>query len=89
MQQEHDVGPIPVGLYAIGQPYVDPEKGPLVMRLTPDPGNEMFGRGGFLMHGDLVTEVGLRLASLGCIIEPHATRLAVATSGDNKLQVIS
>jgi hypothetical protein len=67
---------------------VDPEKGPLVMRLTPDPGNEMFNRGGFLMHGDLVTEVGLRLASLGCIIEPHATRLAVANSKDFYLQVI-
>jgi|HubBroStandDraft_2_1064218.scaffolds.fasta_scaffold112497_2 hypothetical protein len=89
MQSTPDVGPIPQGFYTIGSPYVDPEKGPLVMALTPDPTNEMYGRGGFLMHGDLVTEIGLKLASLGCIVEPHATRLIVANSGDNRLQVIA
>ena len=88
LQSEPDIGPIPQGLYTIGPPFTDPEKGPLVMALTPDPANEMYGRSGFELHGDLVTEMGRRLASLGCIVAPHATRAAIAGSGYNTLRVV-
>ena len=88
-QNVPDIGPIPTGLYAMRNWRSDPEKGPLVCDLIPDGGNEMYGRSGFMMHGDLVTEMGLRLASLGCIVEPYATRLDVKASGDSTLQVIA
>ncbi len=89
MQDVPDVGPIPQGFYTIANWHTDPEKGPLVAELIPDAENEMFGRSGFLMHGDLVGKVGLRLASHGCIIEPHGTRMTVHNSGDGRLQVIT
>ena len=40
MQNVPDVGPIPVGMYTIGPFRSDPEKGPLVCDLIPDPANE-------------------------------------------------
>jgi hypothetical protein len=82
-----DVGPIPVGNYAIGTPVDTVTHGPFVLPLTPDPANEMFGRAGFLMHGDSVVEPGT--ASRGCIIMGRPVRDQVAASGDNSLQVIS
>ena len=87
MQNVADVGPIPQGLWFIGAPYTDPEKGPLVMRLEPDSATETFGRSGFLIHGDLVGHVGAKLASHGCIILAHALRQAIANSGDSTLEV--
>ena len=87
MQNVADVGPIPQGFWAIGAPYTDPEKGPLVMRLEPDSATETFGRSGFLIHGDLVGHVGAKLASHGCIILSHALRQAIATSEDSNLLV--
>ena len=46
------VGPIPRGTYSIGPAYHDPTRGPVVMRLTPTGGQDIFGRDGFLIHGD-------------------------------------
>lgn len=79
------VGPIPVGTYTIGEAYHDPEKGPCVMRLTPDPNNEMFDRSGFLIHGDNPTHT----ASEGCIIQGPVTREAINASDDKTLVVVS
>ena len=78
-----DVGPLPEGYYTIGPPYTDPHKGPLVMRLTPDPGNKMNGRGSFLIHGDNAAGD----ASLGCIVASRPMRQAIASSGDTRLRV--
>jgi type VI secretion system (T6SS) effector TldE1-like protein len=88
MQDVAMVGPIPQGEYLIGQPYTDPNKGPLVMRLMAFKDTNTYGRSGFLLHGDLVGEVGKDLASEGCIILAHAFRLAIASSGDTLLNVI-
>ena len=88
LQNVPDVGPIPQGEYLIGQPYTDPAKGPLVMRLMAFKDTDTFGRSGFLIHGDLVGEMGEDLASEGCIILAHAFRLAIAASGDTLLNVI-
>lgn len=62
-------GPIPKGVYtlsAVTYRGVGGPHGPFVIVLTPDPGNEMFGRSGFLIHGDSVSAPGT--ASHGCIV---------------------
>jgi Protein of unknown function (DUF2778) len=81
-------GPIPQGDYTIGPAYSDSEKGPSVLPLTPNPTNEMFGRSGFLIHGDLIGEVGKFLASDGCIILAHDIRQAISDSADRALEVV-
>jgi Protein of unknown function (DUF2778) len=57
--------------------------GPYVLRLHPRPGTEMFGRAGFLVHGDNP----LHTASEGCIIQPIATRRMLAASPQRVLEV--
>lgn len=85
-----DLGPIPEGRYAIGLPQcvVEPgPHGPFVLPLTPLPSNQMFGRAGFLIHGDSIEHPGA--ASHGCIILPRPVREAIAGSADNQLEVVA
>ena len=84
-QAVHNIGPIPQGKYAIGPPHDTDKHGPYVLRLTQDPANQMFGRDGFLMHGDSVHAPGT--ASEGCIIMPRNVREQVWESGDHELMV--
>jgi len=84
MQAVHDVGPLPMGHYTIGHSYTDPHKGPIVMRLIPDEDNQMFGRAGFLIHGDNKTHT----ASEGCIILGRESRQLIDQSEDRRLQCI-
>jgi hypothetical protein len=93
MQDHKELGPIPRGRYVmevIADPdgnWVDYEhkKAP-VLRLVPDPANEMFGRDGFLMHGDSISQPGT--ASLGCIVVAHWVRTQIANALlDNELAV--
>lgn len=88
MQDQHGVGPIPCGLYTIGDPLDPPDHlGPLAMPLTPDAGNEMFGRSALFIHGD---NAHLNhTASDGCLILPHGFRQQIADSDDDQLQVVS
>ena len=69
-------GPIPCGLYSIGAPVDTATHGPYVLPLTPIAGNQMFGRGSFLIHGDNSTGT----ASEGCIILDRATRELVGAA---------
>jgi Protein of unknown function (DUF2778) len=88
-QDHHDVGPIPRGLYTIGAPFdvkIPGPHGPFVLPLEPDANNEMFGRSGFLCHGDSISHAGS--ASHGCIIQALPVRRAIAASGDNQLHVV-
>ena len=87
MQSVRELGPIPHGIYAIGAPFDSLEHGPFALRLAPDAANEMFGRSGFLMHGDSHEHPGC--ASRGCVILPLEARRAVAASADRELHVIS
>lgn len=83
-----DVGPIPEGEYTIeGPPFNTVDHGPYVMRLVPKPTNNMFGRSGFLMHGDSIEHPGT--ASEGCIVMNRIIRGLVWDSGDRNLVVIS
>jgi hypothetical protein len=81
-----DFGPIPRGQYSIGPFFDDPEKGPIVARLTPAPGTNDYGRSGFMIHGDnaLMNET----ASEGCIILQHSIRVQIQDSGDKDLLVV-
>jgi hypothetical protein len=87
-QCEHAVGPLPQGTYTIGAPHADAVVGPIAMRLTPAPANEMFARGDFLIHGD--NSAMNHTASEGCIIMPKIARLAIGAAvlaGDTQLTV--
>jgi hypothetical protein len=80
-------GPIPPGFYTITKPsFNDPTHGPVVMRLTPDPANNMYGRDGFMIHGDSIEHPGA--ASEGCIILSRPVREDIEASPDAILQVI-
>jgi hypothetical protein len=81
-----NVGPIPKGEYTIGPAYTDPVRGPIVMRLTPSGGQNMFGRDGFLIHGDNSKMDGS--ASDGCIILGPTIREQISKSTDRKLTVV-
>jgi len=80
-------GPLPRGLYTIGEPHDTANHGPFVLRLMPDPANVMHGRGGFLIHGDSIASPGN--ASNGCIITARAAREFIWQSGDRRLRVVA
>lgn len=80
----HDVGPIPRGLYDIGRPFNSDDHGPVVLPLTPR--HAAFGRSGFLIHGNGVTNPGE--ASHGCIILDRPTREIIAVGEDRQLFVV-
>lgn len=86
MQAVHNVGPIPVGWYTMRGPVDSHVHGRYAIPLDPDQLNEMFGRTGFMCHGDSVADPGT--ASEGCIIMPYATRVAMWESGDHRIQVV-
>jgi hypothetical protein len=86
MQAVHNIGPIPVGTYTMLEPVNSHVHGPYAIPLDPNPLNEMFGRDGFMCHGDSKIEPGT--ASEGCIIMPHPVRVAMWESKDHQLEVI-
>jgi hypothetical protein len=88
MQNVHNVGPLPVGIYGVGAPVNHTHLGPNAIPLIPDPANEMFGRSEFYCHAERI-QPPPGLASDGCIVmEPESVRMWLAASGE-KLQVIS
>lgn len=81
-----DLGPIPVGWYTMT--LLNEHLGMAnVVRLTPDPGNNMCGRSQFLIHGDSTTEPGT--ASKGCIIVNDPNLRAELARDFKRLQVIA
>jgi len=81
-----DVGPIPKGLWQIGPAFTHAKAGPVTMRLTMQKGS-LFGRSGFLIHGD--NPNGDRSASNGCIILPRWARLKISESPVKSLLVVA
>jgi hypothetical protein len=55
------------------------------MPLHPDETNEMFGRGGFYIHGDNPHHPGW--SSDGCIIMAHVIREQIDADSDRRLTV--
>lgn len=87
LQSERGVGPIPTGAYWIGEARDTPDHGPVVMPLVPVPGVDIYGRSGFLLHGDSREHPGE--ASHGCIILPRPIRERIAANSDRLLLVIT
>lgn len=86
-QALHDQGPIPEGYYTIDTPRDTVTHGPFVIPLLPFEQNKMFGRAGFLIHGDSVVHPGT--ASLGCIVAARYIREDIAKSPIKLLTVVS
>ena len=84
MESVPQVGPLPRGIYTLGEPVEGSRLGPYAIPLAPDPANEMFGRSGFFCHGDTVPSGN---ASEGCIILPRFARDVLKRSSD-QIQVI-
>lgn len=84
MEDVPEVGPIPTGVYTIGEPFTHPHAGPICMRLEPNEGDDMHGRSGFMLHGDNTSHT----ASEGCIIMPRDVREKIAASSDKELVVV-
>jgi hypothetical protein len=99
MQDVKNVGPLPRGRYTISGPecvgttFPCPDchgatahrHGPYVLRLHPVQGNEMFGRAGFLVHGDN----GHGTASEGCICIGRTFRQQVTSEGYTEIEVVA
>ena len=83
----HDKGPLPEGLYTMGEPVEHSQLGPFAIPLAPDPSNTMFGRSGFFMHGDTIENPGN--ASDGCIIQERAVRNNAKSWSDQQIQVVA
>jgi hypothetical protein len=75
MQDVHDVGPLPRGLYYIGPPLRESYLGPYAMPLSPHPNNQMFGRDGFYIHGAAMDPEKRGQESRGCIVQMHDVRV--------------
>lgn len=87
-QEWRSVGPIPRGKWLIeGPPFTSERTGPYVLRLSPNPDTDTFGRGDFEIHGDSKRAPGT--ASRGCIVLPRPTREAIWASGDHTLLVVA
>lgn len=86
MQNVRCVGPLPRGVYTLGNPVPQSHLGPFAIPLTPEHGNEMFGRSAFYIHGDRTSAPGS--ASEGCIILPRAAREKMWNSEDHTLIVV-
>ncbi len=85
LQDVANVGPIPQGIYSIGDPFDTETHGPFVLRLQPIGATNTHGRRGFLIHGDSIIKPGT--ASEGCIIMPRIVRETIASSEDKDLTV--
>jgi hypothetical protein len=86
MQAIPMVGPIPQGVWEIGEFFDDLSgKGPIVAHLTPMFESEAFGRSGFMIHGDNA-EMN-HTASEGCVILSRVLRQMIQSSQDRTLLV--
>lgn len=86
-QELRGLGPIPVGRYAIGEPYAHPMLGPVVMKLDAQSGTECFGRSLFRIHGD--NPRMNHTASDGCVILSRSLRDLITASGVHELVVVA
>ena len=86
-----DEGPLPRGYYVVEIPVTHPMLGPIAMRLTPAPGNNMFTRGGFWIHGpgpEDETKPPSQRSSLGCIVAPATVRAMIRWRSAEGLTVV-
>lgn len=87
LQSVASIGPLPVGMYTIGEVYTHEHLGPIVMNLEPDKYNTMYGRSLFRIHG--ASSQHPELSSHGCIIMPRVVRVLISKMNEKRLQVVS
>jgi hypothetical protein len=84
----HNIGPIPCGQWLISGPPEDTQThGPFVLHLSPCAGTNTFGRGGFLIHGDNMSDPGN--GSEGCIVMARQIREFIWNSNCRDLLVVA
>ncbi|PIT52513.1 tlde1 domain-containing protein [Snodgrassella alvi] len=88
-EMEHlaNIGPLPKGKYTIIE-LIESHRttGKYSLRLLPASNNKMYGRSGFLIHGDNSKRNGT--ASHGCIILDLIYRKQMWKSNDRQIEVI-
>lgn len=89
-QRPSPSGPLPQGGYTIGPQQTNTTQTgkilPGSMRLTPNPTNQMHGRGGFLIHGAHAHDK--HDSSEGCPIFNRKIRNRIGSSGDSCFKVV-
>lgn len=86
MENRANTGPIPRGVWSIGNPRRSANTGPHVLDLRPV-GHNAHHRTNFQIHGDNTTPQA-HDASNGCIILPRNVREIISNSGDTVLHVV-
>ena len=86
-EREKMIGPLPAGMYTMRDPRDSDHLGSYVIDLEPHPGNQMYGRGLFRIHGDNKTP-DPNDASNGCIIAPRSVRERCHKEQDRLLKVV-
>jgi hypothetical protein len=88
-EDQHDIGPLPCGLYSVGAWEEDhPHLGPIVAHLEQIEG-ETFGRSGFYIHGPAVESTRYGQESKGCIVVPRTTRLVIKSLSPDQIRVVA
>ena len=87
-QAVHDLGPLPQGLYKVGQWQDHPHLGHMVSHLEQIEG-ETYGRDGFFIHGASKDPEKLGQESKGCIVIPYQARLKVKEFSPSFIQVVA
>ena len=88
MQDAHNLGPLPQGLYRVGPWQTHPRLGPICAPLTQIEG-ETFGRSAFWIHGPSTAPSHYGQESEGCIVVPRADRLAIQALGPGFVRVVA
>jgi hypothetical protein len=87
MQNKENVGPIPQGAWKI-EPGSSNSKGPLTIKLIPDPSTETFNRKDFRIHGEKLPPAEPGNASEGCIIHSRDIRQSIVDLNGGILIVV-
>lgn len=82
MEAIKGVGPVPRGLYVMGQPVYSPNTGRYTLSLTPQ-GHDAHNRTLLRMHGD--NSLSNLSASHGCIIQRFPVRVRAWTENEDHL----
>jgi hypothetical protein len=86
LQDVHNFGPIPRGVFDIGIVHDDVKLGPCVMMLTPVQGTNVFGRTDFYEHGDDKKQPGF--GSHGCIVVAYLWRMVTSLCVVKQVEVV-
>ena len=84
----HNIGPLPPGIYSIGA-WGSYNVGQNAAPLTPISCPELYGRGGFYIHGqEEPGNINYGEESEGCCVIPHNDRLKIIALKPTQLTVI-